>query len=149
MSTNVGGPYLNAALLCERVLQERDGVLSIIRVIDRLVVQVMGTQLPDQMPPAPIACYAVVMLKTGSFAGKYKLQVTPSTPSQKVLPTASVDVLMEGGEDRGTNLVIPIQMLAEEEGVYWFEVKLAEQVLTKIPLRLIYQTLSQNSPTGL
>jgi hypothetical protein len=32
---DAGGPYLNAALLCEKVLQERDGVLSIIRIIDR------------------------------------------------------------------------------------------------------------------
>ncbi len=37
-------------------------------------------------------------------------------------------------------------MLANEEGVYWFEVKLAGQILTKIPLRLIYQTVSQSPP---
>ena len=146
MSFQAGGPYLQAALLCERVLQEKDGVLSIIRVIDRMLVQVMGTQVPDQMPPAPIACYAVVMLKTGSFAGKYKLQLTPLTPSQKPLPAASVDVLLEGGEDRGANVIIPLQFLADEEGVYWFQVKLADQILTQIPLRLIYQSLTQNPP---
>lgn len=149
MVTNEGGPYLQAALLCERVLQEKDGVLSIIRVIDRILVQVMGPQLPEQMPPAPVACYAVVMLKTGSFAGKYKLQLTPTTPSHKPLPSASIDVLLEGGEDRGQNVVMPLQFLAEEEGVYWFEIRLAEQILTKVPLRLIYQTLTQNPPTAL
>jgi hypothetical protein len=88
------------------------------------------------------------MLKTGSFAGKYRLQLTPITPSQRNLPSVSMDVLLEGGEDRGTNIILPIQFLAEEEGLYWFEVKLAEQILTKIPLRVLYQTLSQSSPTA-
>jgi len=146
MSTQAGGPYLQAALFCERVLQENDGVLTIVRVIDRFTVQVRGPQASDALPPVPIGFTAVIILKTGSFEGKYKLTLTPVTPTKKELPAASVDLLLEGGEDRGVNAILPVQMLANEEGVYWFEVKLAGQILTKIPLRLIYQTVSQSPP---
>ena len=30
------GPYLNAAFLCEKILEEKSGVLSAIRIIDRV-----------------------------------------------------------------------------------------------------------------
>jgi len=45
------GPYLQAALLCERVMQEKDGVLSVIRIIDRVIHTAMGPETPDTMGP--------------------------------------------------------------------------------------------------
>ena len=30
------GPYLIAALICQKVLEEKDGVLSAVRIVDRL-----------------------------------------------------------------------------------------------------------------
>ena len=41
-----GGPFVKSALLCEKVLHERDGVLSYVRVVDRVV-------RTDQRPDAP------------------------------------------------------------------------------------------------
>lgn len=35
------GPYLNAALICEKMLREADGVLSPIRIIDRYTLNVV------------------------------------------------------------------------------------------------------------
>lgn len=40
------GPYLQAALLCERVMEEKDGVLSVIRIIDRLIHTALGPAGP-------------------------------------------------------------------------------------------------------
>ena len=45
MATNIPfdqGPYLSAALLCEKVLEEKDGVKSAIRIIDRVTRTVTG-----------------------------------------------------------------------------------------------------------
>ena len=43
-----GRTLLVLATFCEKVLQEKDGVLSIIRMIDRIVVTVSGPQFPNR-----------------------------------------------------------------------------------------------------
>ncbi len=45
MSEN-SGPYLIAALLCEKVLQEKDGIISVIRMIDRITLTVNALDAP-------------------------------------------------------------------------------------------------------
>ena len=49
------GPFIAAAVICENVLNEQDGVLSVIRIIDRLIQQAVGPEPPDDMPPLVIA----------------------------------------------------------------------------------------------
>jgi hypothetical protein len=53
-------PYLKFGLLCERVLEEKDGVLSFVRVVDRFTVGVKGAKVPAEMPPGEINLTAVM-----------------------------------------------------------------------------------------
>jgi hypothetical protein len=148
MSTeSVGGPYVRTAALCERVLQEKDGVLSIIRLIDRFTITTSGPAAPAEMPPASVQFTIVVGLTSGELRGKYNLRIVPTTPTGRKLPELSAGVLLEG-EDRGVNVVLNGQMPATEEGLYWFDVYTEQQLLTRIPLRLVYQRLSQGQPPG-
>ena len=63
------GPHLAAALLCEKVLQEKDGVLSFIRVVDRF-----GVQEPQPgKAPEPIQATLVVTFKAGDTFGKHHM----------------------------------------------------------------------------
>ena len=39
MPSTSDGPYLAAAFLCEKVLQEKDEAVSIIRIIDRVTLE--------------------------------------------------------------------------------------------------------------
>lgn len=66
-----GGPYLAMALLCEKVLREADGVLSLIRIVDRITVSFSGPDAPVQMPPAPVNLTLVVGFKSGFARGPY------------------------------------------------------------------------------
>ena len=50
-------------------------------------------------------------------------------------------MLLEG-EDRGANLILQLAFQAEEDGLYWLEVHLHDALITKIPLRVVYQRLS-------
>jgi hypothetical protein len=38
-----GGPHIQIAAICEKALQEADGVLSLVRIIDRFFVTAQGT----------------------------------------------------------------------------------------------------------
>jgi hypothetical protein len=144
MTTESSGPYLTAAVLCERVLQEKDEVISIIRMIDRLTVTVNAAGSPETMPPAAVNFTALIALKSGSAKGRMTVKWRTEIPSGLKLPDQLFPVFFEG-EDRGVNLVINLNMIAEQEGLYWFDVLLDEQLLTRIPLRILYQRIGQTA----
>jgi hypothetical protein len=140
METENTGPFLLAAVLCERILQERHEVLSIVRMTDRIAVTTYAAESPKVMLPTPIALQALIALKAGSAEGNEIVKLRTVTPSGELLPDLLFPVLFEG-EDRGVNIIVTLNMVMEEEGVYWFEVVLHEKILTRIPLRILYQRL--------
>ena len=44
------GPYITMATFCEKVLQEADGVLSVIRIIERVTLQANAAGAPAELP---------------------------------------------------------------------------------------------------
>jgi hypothetical protein len=143
---DTGGPYLNAALLCEKVLQEKDGVLSVIRVIDRVTVMAVssGVPAPDSLPPSIVSFSMVVILKSGLYKGTMPIKLSINSPSGTLVGESSVDVFFEG-DDRGINLISPSQFQVREDGLYWVDVACGPQLLTRVPLRVIYQRMNQGS----
>lgn len=75
---DTSGPYLAAAFVCERVLQEADGVVSAIRIIDRLTQLVGGPDVPDELQSFQQPVTIFIGLKAGSARGRsrsvYKLR---------------------------------------------------------------------------
>ncbi len=142
MNSEAGGPYLLAAIFCERVLQEKDNVLTVVRIIDRLTITAAGLQPPEEMPPSNVSVFLLVILKSGFIRARHTLRIIPTTPSGRTLPEMSAGVLLEG-DDRGVNVILNVQLLASEEGVYWFQVLFEEQLLTRVPLRILYQRVTQ------
>jgi len=137
------GPYLNAALLCEKVLQEKDEVISVIRMIDRLTLTVHASSSPETLPPMPVSLCALISFKSGNARGRHTVKLVTETPSGVRLPEQLLPVLFEG-DDRGVNLVLNINAVVDQEGVYWFDVILEDQVLTRMPLRILYQRVGQS-----
>lgn len=136
------GPYLLMAVFCEKVLQERDGVLSVIRVIDRFTQTALGPDAPETMPAFSYNLNAVINLKSGSARGTVTIQIEPELPSGLRLPRVSMSALMEG-EDRGHNFLLNIPTTFTEPGLYWFSVYLDDQLLTRMPFRVVYTRISQ------
>ncbi len=140
------GPFICMAVFCEMVLEEKTGVLSIMRIIDRINISA-GAEAPENMPPFPLNLKAVVALKAGFLKGKYTVTVKPITPSGRELPEVKLPVLFEGDE-RGANLILKIALQVQEEGLYWFEVSIeGHQLLTRMPLRILYQRMGGVSRT--
>lgn len=140
------GPFLGAAVLCEKVLNERDGVISVIRIVDRITLTAQGGTL-HEMPPGIVNLNLFLMFKSGDARGAYQVSVRTISPSGPVISTAQFPLLMEG-EDRGAALVAQIALEVREEGIYWFDVLLEENLVTRIPLRIIWQRIqiSPNRP---
>ena len=48
-------------------------------------------------------------------------------------------LLFEGDDERGAGIVNQIQFVAQEPGLYWFEISVNGQSYTNVPLRVVYQ----------
>lgn len=131
-------PLVQIAAICQTALIEQTQFLSVIRVIDRLPLQ----GFTPQMQPQPLHNFAlVVVLKSGEMRMKCQLKIVVETPSGKSEQIIDTSVLFEGDE-RGVQMVTPLAYMAQEEGLYWFSVVLEpDDVLTRIPLRVMYQKL--------
>jgi hypothetical protein len=142
-----GGPYLASAFFCEKVLREQDGVLSVIRIVDR-----WNIQGPTQdMVPTVIQAFLVVLFKSGIYRGQANLTVTPISPQNVRMQPIALPVLFEGEDERGAGIVIPMGFPVQEHGTYWFEVALtmgsnAPQVVTAIPMRVAYLQIGPMGP---
>ena len=138
------GPYLHYAVLCEKVLHEADGVLSLIRIIDRITVTIplADSASPEDLPAPMVPVTFVVSLKSGDFTGRMPLKVRIETPSRSKWPEFESSAELRGGE-QGTVVVLPVQFPARDEGIYWFAVEVGGGVVTRVPLRVVKQMVLQ------
>lgn len=134
-----GGPFVQLAVLCEKVLREQDDVLSLIRIFGRMTTTATGPGAPESMPPSPISVAMVLGFAAGAARGRAAVRVDTYAPSGlRNSQSPSLSVLFES-EDRGANVILDVQFVADQEGVYWFEVLVDERPMTRIPLRVVYQ----------
>ena len=140
-----GGPFLEAAFLCEKVLQELDGVKSAIRIIDRVTRQAPSME----MEPFEYELTLFIRLKSGSARGAMTLNIRLIKPSGESPNPAMSTILFEGEDDRGADVVVATKMRIDQVGLYWFVISLRDVELTRIPLRIIYlPVLTQTLPGG-
>lgn len=139
---NIFRPLLHVATFCEKVLNEADGVNSIIRMVDRFTVQ----GVTEEMQPILLQFTAFISFKSGFMRGKHKVSIRPISPKGVDLPSMDIPVLFEGDDDRGPALQIPIGWLAQEEGLYWWDLYVNEELVTRMPLRVNYQQVRMATP---
>ena len=101
------------AVLCESVLREIDGRLSLIRVTDQL--QVAGTG--KEMRPQPVNLNLVVTFKAGLAHGKYVIRISGTLPNSSTEFVSSEQGVYFEGEDRGVCAVFMLNIVLPGEGV--------------------------------
>lgn len=129
-------PRLRIGTLCERVLEEKDGVLSLIRLIDRVVVTAEGTEVPRELPPGQIPVTAVMSWVNG--LGNYEAKIRVDMPDGKSIESPTMPFYLES-LDRVQNHIMQMVLPVRRAGIYWFNFLLGEEIKSKVPLRVIYQ----------
>jgi hypothetical protein len=136
------GPYLVSALLNERTIQEADGVLTLVRVVDKVTATPGSWTEPQasEMPAFLVSLYLTIILKAGRARGDYVLAVRPEDPTGAVLPASENSITFAGTDDgAGANVIINMNLGIQHVGLYWFNVLLDDQLLTRVPLRIEYE----------
>jgi hypothetical protein len=135
------GPWLQTAVFCDRVLHEKDDVISLIRIVDRFTVTAEGPEPPARMPAGgQLNVTGMLMFKSGFARGSYPVKIVGRTPNNRPTREIELPMFLEG-EDRGVNLGFQMTIQNLEEGLYWFDVMVGDRVVTRMPLRVIYQRI--------
>lgn len=142
-----GGPFLSAALICEKVLEEKDGVKSAVRIIDRVIHTVVGTRPPDEMEPFDYEATLLIRLKSGWARGAYAIRINLIKPSGESPMPLQQRVNFEGEEDRGVDIVGKMRIKFDQTGIYWFKIYLNDTFLTQVPLRVVYMPQVMQVPS--
>ena len=128
-------PFVQAALICEQVLQEKDGVLTAVRIIDRITTEALPKNLPANLEPS-VGFSVLVGLKSGNLRGTSRVAIKLRRPSGGERDVSEFEIQLNG-EEHGANILSTIRLAVKEFGVYWFDVYWNGGLLTSIPLRLV------------
>jgi len=132
-------PYVAVACVCEKAIIEPDNVVSLIRIVDTVHVQVPAYPLPPGVGGV-VGLTVFVSIRSGDVTGQHEVALVLRKPTGMSEPTQKWPVVLTGGE-QGANLKIDFNLVLKGEasdfGLYWFDVLWGEEVLTSIPLKLI------------
>lgn len=143
------GPYVTLAVFCEQVIEEKDGVLTIVRIVDQLTVSVSGTDVSDELPPgAAIQTNLVIALKAGEALGQQSVQVVVEHPDTTRHPGPKLPVHFTPGRGGGANLILRFAIQLSTTGLYWADVLVNGRLVTRTPLEVRYQVIPPGIQTS-
>jgi hypothetical protein len=125
-------PYVAAAFICEKILQEQDGVASAIRIIDRIFIEKVNAPGDERTGAAELMIF--ISFKGGGYTGKADVLLAPTMPSGKPMKSQQLEVQFPKEHNAGANIVVRAAIAFHEEGVHWFNVSLNGELVTRMPL---------------
>lgn len=139
------GPFVQAACFCEMVLRDETGCLSLIRVVDTVTHTEQGSPPPKSLPPFQHKLKLVLMLKSGTALGRHEVKIVPELPTAELKDPMTYYVHFDG-EDKGQNIVVNLVFQFEHEGLHWFKAYLDDEILTSLPMRIVYNPVVVPAP---
>jgi hypothetical protein len=130
-------PLLAAAFFCERILQEKDGVHSAIRIVDALILPPPNVPAGSVGEPV-VPAIAFIAIKSGDAKGEHTLRLDLTYPSGKRLKTQEIKIALLGDEN-GVSISAQILVPIKEAGLYWYDVLIDEELFTRMPVRIIHE----------
>ena len=103
------GPFLTLATFCEQVIEDKSGIVSLIRIVDRMHVSTSGPTAPEEMPATDLNWFMVLSFKSGEARGSHPIKIEPELPSGLRLPPFILSAHFEGG-NRGQRIISRLNM---------------------------------------
>jgi len=136
------GPFVNLATFCEQVIEDKSGVLTIVRVVDQITVSVQGEDASAELPTgAGLNMTLAIALRPGQARGKHAVRVTFEHPNGTRHPGPDVPVHFTQGPNNGANLILKVTIALTTTGLYWADVAVNGRLVTRVPLEVRYQVI--------
>jgi Family of unknown function (DUF6941) len=135
-SDETSKPVLVAAALCEKVLTEADGALSIIRMVDKFTIVTPPNVPPDAKPHVSMSLVVALRWPNVKAQGEVTVRVVgPSNKAHKV-NDKKAPVEFPGGYTSGVNLILNMLVVVEGFGDCRIEVEWNGEYLAAVPFTL-------------
>ena len=131
---NPQGPYVAMAIICEAALLDQDQRITCVRIMDAIHLTI-----PEDRPaPFPVTFQgnAVISFKSGQFVGSKTLKVELRDPLNNLGKEPKEFPLEFQGNEHGPNLILKLDVAIAEEGLYYFNLFLDGELVTRMPLRV-------------
>lgn len=137
---------MQIAAFCEKVIKEADSErLSLIGVIEGIKMEVVGPELPDEMPPCPLGEMTLALcLWSGDLEGQHTIHVQHVGPAGNRDEPIAFPVVFQPGL-AGVNLIVKLNLVVVNAGVHWFDVLFVtgeneeDRLLSRVPLDIQYR----------
>lgn len=139
----VGGPFLAAAVFCNSVTEDCDGVLSALRIVDE-IRGIIPSNAPPDFPskdkPVDISLFALIMIRRGdAHAGKHQLRLVMEQPNGKTNEVLKQEIEMPEYPNGTATLRARVVLKLFSPGVFWIDVMLGKERLSRMALNLVLQ----------
>jgi hypothetical protein len=130
-------PFIGAAFVCERIIREKDDVLTAMRIVDTFYVDVENLQnlAKDTTPVAQLT--ALISVRAGSALGDSEIRVSLRRPDGSVRAIDQGFPVSLSAPESGANVIVTMGVAANVLGLHWIDVLWNGQPLTSIPFRLL------------
>jgi hypothetical protein len=129
-------PWLAAATICQQLLEEKDNVISIIRMID--VFTLPKPPGWDGKTPGGLPLLGFLAFRAGDAKGTRTVRLFAVSPNGKRKKVHETEVEFLGG-NTGINMRLQILFTFKAEGTHWIEVFVDKHLMTRIPISIAFQ----------
>lgn len=149
-------PILFAAFFCEKVIEEKDGVVSCMRIVDTINLSLppdAPTNVPSKERPIPIQLFGLLSFRRNE-GRKLKHEVELKTVNQSGEEKNLGKHAIKFGKEKISiaNLILRPHFLVTEPGVIWTEVFMNGELKMRMPLQVKVNReaplSASNSPDG-
>jgi hypothetical protein len=136
---------MKVACFCENAIEGKDGVFTLVRIVDVITHTAQGRAVSDEMPPVQYGLKMVIMIAPGMARGRHTLTIETESPMGLRATDQVFSVSIHFEEGRTANLIIDFAFTFELEGTYLFHVSLDDDHLTTMPLTIRYNRIMAGS----
>jgi hypothetical protein len=132
------GPFLQASLLCQDTIQDKDNTFSVIRIADQLNIRVSKKLESGEWPPVPQLLRFFFSLKAGKARGDYKVTIIPKKPKPggSELRHGSFTINFSKGDNEAVYLPFNIKITLDQPGFWSFDVLVNDTFITRTILEV-------------
>ena len=128
-------PFVALACLCEKVLTEKDGVLTLVRVVDQFTVEA-PPDVVERLNPH-LVLTLVLSLKANGLVGKHQLSIHLHGATKSEEPR-HLEIDFPDRPLSGANVVVQLAIgTVKNFGEKRFDVSLDGELLTSVPFRVV------------
>src|SRR5262249_50179280 len=127
------------------------GILSAVGILDGCEILIppdTPSDLPSSSNRIPVAQNILLVFKTGSSPGKHLLKLIVQQPDGQRSEAGKHEIDLSPQPHGGANVRINAALGVFNDGVYWVDVLLDDQLITRMPLNILIKRATMPTAPG-